>query len=370
MATTPTRPRACLASRMPPSGASTPSRPWTWSTRTCPWTSGWRRSRRWCRSTRTTRASRVRCSHGRSAIGRREPVAMTLVGSLINPIGGLAYDGFGNLAAGGVGGNRTTVRDERRAPGRLPVQRHGGARTTCRAGDLTLATTHPDVTIKPAWLRGAWYDFLQDFWDDLVTDGRLDDLGYPMPSEPGPDRYRLGGGAGDARPGRVGRYPVPAHVVVPQPDQTAGGPTRPVRAPAITTRRASPRPGIPPRTWSQRCPVWRRRPGASAMSCSGAPCRPRSSTLSRPTSCRSGPRPASDSEDGRFLGFEGCFDDAGSCEGTCTHVWSYAYTASAIVPVAGARGTPHRARHRDRRYGLHELPKPSHLWHRVRLAVG
>ncbi|MEZ4595971.1 MAG: GH116 family glycosyl-hydrolase [Chloroflexota bacterium] len=30
-----------------------------------------------------------------------EPVAVTLVGSLINPIGGLAYDGFGNLAAGG-----------------------------------------------------------------------------------------------------------------------------------------------------------------------------------------------------------------------------------------------------------------------------
>ena len=37
-------------------------------------------------------------------------------------------------------------------------------------------------------------------------------------------------------------------------------------------------------------------------------------------------------EDGRFLGFEGCFDDAGSCEGTCTHVWSYAYTVSALFP--------------------------------------
>ena len=40
------------------------------------------------------------------------PVGVTLVGSLINPIGGLAYDGFGNLAAGGVGGNRTAVLDQ------------------------------------------------------------------------------------------------------------------------------------------------------------------------------------------------------------------------------------------------------------------
>jgi non-lysosomal glucosylceramidase len=31
-------------------------------------------------------------------------------------------------------------------------------------------------------------------------------------------------------------------------------------------------------------------------------------------------------EDGRFYGWEGCFDNAGCCAGSCTHVWSYAYT--------------------------------------------
>ncbi len=113
-----------------------------------------------------------------------EPAAITLVGSLINPVGGLAYDPFGNLAAGGLGGNRTTVRDQDGLRG-VFLSSDAIAPDDLRAGDLTLATTHPDVTIAPAWLRGAWYDFLQAFWDDLVTDGRLEDRGYAMPSEPG-----------------------------------------------------------------------------------------------------------------------------------------------------------------------------------------
>ena len=36
--------------------------------------------------------------------------------------------------------------------------------------------------------------------------------------------------------------------------------------------------------------------------------------------------------DGSFHGWEGCFDDAGCCAGTCTHVWSYAYTGAFLFP--------------------------------------
>jgi uncharacterized protein (DUF608 family) len=37
-------------------------------------------------------------------------------------------------------------------------------------------------------------------------------------------------------------------------------------------------------------------------------------------------------KDGRFWGWEGCADNKGSCEGTCTHVWNYAQAVSHLFP--------------------------------------
>lgn len=38
-------------------------------------------------------------------------------------------------------------------------------------------------------------------------------------------------------------------------------------------------------------------------------------------------------EDGTFYGFEGCRETEGSCEGSCTHVWNYAYALPWLFPV-------------------------------------
>ncbi|MBP1966500.1 GH116 family glycosyl-hydrolase [Paenibacillus aceris] len=36
--------------------------------------------------------------------------------------------------------------------------------------------------------------------------------------------------------------------------------------------------------------------------------------------------------DGSFYGFEGCIEDSGCCEGSCTHVWNYAYAMPFLFP--------------------------------------
>lgn len=48
------------------------------------------------------------------------------------------------------------------------------------------------------------------------------------------------------------------------------------------------------------------------------------SVLKSPTSLRL--------TDGSFYGFEGCIEDIGCCEGSCTHVWNYAYALPFLFP--------------------------------------
>ncbi|MET0771843.1 MAG: GH116 family glycosyl-hydrolase [Candidatus Limnocylindrales bacterium] len=258
------------------------------------------------------------------------PVSVTLVGSLINPIGGLAYDGFGNLAAGGLGGNRTTVRDEGGLRG-VFLSSDSIDPIDLRAGDLTLATTHPDVTIAPAWLRGAWYDFLQAFWDDLVTDGLLEDRGYPMPSEPGTTDTASVGALAALAPGAsvdirfllTWSFPNRTNAWWPDP---AKGRIRNHYATRFATSWDAARhlvaemPRLEATTRRFRDLLFDSTLPEEVLDAVSANIVPvRSQTCFRLA-------------DGRFHGFEGCFDDAGSCEGTCTHVWSYAYTVSALFP--------------------------------------
>lgn len=258
-----------------------------------------------------------------------QPVSLALVGSLINPIGGLAYDRFGNLAAGGVGGNLNTFRDETGLRGLHLTTTHYPADHR-RYGDLSLATTHERVTVKRAWLRAGWYDFLREFWSDLTADGQLTDLGYDDPSAPG-----------KTDTGSLGLL-----------DTLAPGEARDYRF--ILTWSFPNRPD----SWNEEAERLTRNHYAALFADSWAVARYVADNLDRlETGTRQFhaalfgstlPAPVLDAisanivplrsttcfwlADGRFFGWEGCFDDAGSCAGSCTHVWSYAQTLAHLFP--------------------------------------
>ena len=82
------------------------------------------------------------------------------------------------------------------------------------------------------------------------------------------------------------------------------------------------------------------------------------SILKTPTSMRL--------EDGSFYGFEGCGPDFGCCEGSCTHVWNYAYAMPFLFP-----SLERSMRELDYKYNLRDdggmpfrlqLPPGSEMW--------
>ena len=257
-------------------------------------------------------------------------VNLTLVGSLINPVGGLGFDRYGSLHGGGVGRNVNEYRDQADLRGLfLYSQRYPADHLSY--GNLALATTHPDVTVKRAWVRGAWYDFLQEFWDDFSADGRLDDLGYTTPSDLGQTDTGSLGLVDTLAPGASQTYRFVLAWYFP--NRTNSWANRP-DAPLVHNHYA--------RHFSDAWDVARhvveqgpRLEAASrgfhdALFDSTLPPVVLEAVSANIVVLRS--PTCFWLEDGRFFGFEGCFDHDGCCEGTCTHVWSYAQTLAYLFP--------------------------------------
>ena len=258
-----------------------------------------------------------------------QPVALTIVGSLINPVGGVALDRFSNLAAGGTGKNSNEVREEAGLRG-LFLHSQQFSPEHVQYGDMTLATTHDSITVKPVWHRGGWFDFLREFWNDFSSDGKLEDLGYDTPSEMGKTDTGSLGLMDTLAPGASGSYRFVLAWSFPNRPDSWSKKDAPLTRNHYATRFDT--------SWSvatyvveqfERLEGETRRfrdalfsstlPGyvLDALSANIMP-------LRSPTCFWL--------EDGRFFGWEGCFDDAGCCEGSCTHVWSYAQTVAFLFP--------------------------------------
>lgn len=270
---------------------------------------------------------------------------VTLVGSLCNPVGGMQMDRFSNLGANLVGRTRNEFHTEQGLRG-LHFGAEGIDPNHLQYGNMSLVTDHAEVTVKPAWMRSGWWDFLQDFWDDFVEDGLLEDYGYTTASENGkPDIGSLGLvdtlEAGETKTFRfVLTWYFPNRLNTWSPQRTDNFIVD--TATSGETQSASIVPNHYAKHFDDAWDVARyvidnydRLYGETAkfhdaLFSTSLPADVLERLAANIVPVRS--NTCFWLEDGRFYGWEGCFDDAGCCPGSCTHVWSYTYTVAYLFP--------------------------------------
>lgn len=266
------------------------------------------------------------------------PITVTLVGSLMNPLG---YVGRDDLHFPRIEGRpRNSARDDGTLRGLwfetdLPSD-HRLAGTAC------LVTTEPEVTMTPAWVTDFWQDGAQRFWDDLCEDGhlqvetaetlddvpierlhrmRIGSLGVVAALAPGatrdiefllawhiPNRER-------AWLGNIGLDSTHRDDIVQAHYATVWA-----DAWAVARALADDLPALEATTRAFRDAIFESTlPRAVSDALSATLAAARSTTVLRL---------AGDV----FAAWEGSFDRAGSCEGTCTHVWTYAQALAFLFP--------------------------------------
>jgi uncharacterized protein (DUF608 family) len=266
-----------------------------------------------------------------------KPVSLTLAGSLFNPVGGLQYNVFKRILPNPARRSRNEFRQAEGLAG-LFLHAEGVDPTDLNYGSLSLTTDFPEVTAKPTWLRGAWWDFLREFWNDLLDDGRLTDLGYDRPADDGkPDTGSLAV-ADTLQPGQTQAYRFILAWYFPNrldswkyPEELKPDAARPSLIRNHYATRFSD-------AWQVAGYVNQHLPGLESVTRNfhdalfGSTLPP---AVLDAVSANIVPLRSNTCfwlEDGRFFGWEGCHDQAGCCTGSCTHVWSYAYTVAFLFP--------------------------------------
>lgn len=208
---------------------------------------------------------------------------------------------------------------------------HGKSSSDLSYGDMTIATDSPDSFCQEYWYRGDWQDPIITFWHDLTT-GTLKSRHYGDPGHG--DTCSVGAratiGQQQSRSFRfVLAWNVPNCYNYWDPCLDADGNHMQWKNYYTTLFADSAAAGfycLDNWNWLYR-KTNRFCRSLHSATLDKAVIDAVSSTLSvlkTPTVLRL--------EDGTFYGWEGINELAGSCEGTCTHVWSYAYALSFLFP--------------------------------------
>ncbi len=200
-----------------------------------------------------------------------------------------------------------------------------------------MATSWPDLTYTLRWKRGGWFDAIQNFWDDLA-DGQLRDDPSAEVSPDGRIDYGTLGLRVQLAPGASASLPIVLAWHMPNLTNTWNvgwrGLEELVGRPVgnyYTNRFAD--------AWDVAAQTTRDLPRLTAATRrfhdtlfeSTLPAHVLDAASSQMSTIRTttGLR----TSDGKFHGFEGCFDNIGSCPMNCTHVWNYEQSLAYLYPA-------------------------------------
>lgn len=239
----------------------------------------------------------------------------------------------------------------------------GGAGAGPGTGDLCFATDACEASYQEYWYRGGWFDNLGCYWRDFTTFGPMRSRTYAPardgePGYSGSDVATLAahlhlcpGERGTVRFVLTWSYPYCENYWNPEKCECADCGCD----------------DSAPRTWKNYYATLFADSSESAGYCMDNWRRLHDGTLAFRDALFSStlPKEALDAisanlsilksptclrlEDGSFYGFEGCHCDAGCCEGSCTHVWNYAYALPFLFPKLerGMRDLDYRYNQRE-----------------------
>lgn len=197
-------------------------------------------------------------------------------------------------------------------------------------GNLTLATDAADAAVQEAWYRGLWFDGPTVFWHDFAAAAPLPARSYPDAGvkDTGTVAVTFSLAPGEAKTVRfLLAWHVP-HCVNDWNPPPAGENARWRNHYATRFASSEETARYALRHWDS---LYRRTLAfKEALFSSTLPdevidaVSANLSILKSPTVLRL--------EDGSFYGWEGTNEHTGSCEGSCTHVWNYAYALPFLFP--------------------------------------
>lgn len=208
----------------------------------------------------------------------------------------------------------------------------GAEETDTKYGDLTIATDCKDTLHQTYWYRGEWQDAIVSFWTDFCSEKDLTERSYPDTGNK--DTGTLVAKV-TAKPYETVKvrfiltWNVPNNYNYWEPYRDSDGKDITWKNYYATVFKDSIHSaeyslnnwdGLYNRTLSFKDAIHQSTLDKTIIDAVSA----NLSVLKSPTVLRL--------EDGSFYGWEGVHQNAGSCEGTCQHVWNYAYALCFLFP--------------------------------------